>query len=150
MTGEFKPRDTARARELRNQATPAERRLWTALSNRKIAGHKFSRQMPVGPYFADFLCREAGLVVELDGFSHDLRQTHDQQRDAFISAKGLTVLRFTNADVMTNLDGVTQAITLALTETGPPSLLGGLPPATHRAALPPASGRGEESIYAPH
>ena len=136
MTGEFKPRDTARARELRNQATPAERRLWTALSNRKIAGHKFSRQMPVGPYFADFLCREAGLVIELDGFSHDLRQTHDQQRDAFISAKGLTVLRFTNADVMTNLDGVTQAITLALTETGPPP-------------TPPASGWGEESIYAP-
>ena len=137
MTSEFKPRDTARARELRNQATPAERRLWTALSNRKIAGHKFSRQMPVGPYFADFLCREAGLVVELDGFSHDLRQTHDQQRDAFLSAKGLTVLRFTNADVMTNLDGVTQAITSALTETCPPP-------------APPASGRGEESIYAPH
>ena len=137
MTGEFKPRDTARARELRNQATPAERRLWTALSNRKIAGHKFSRQMPVGPYFADFLCRETGLVVELDGFSHDLRQTHDQQRDAFISAKGLTVLRFTNADVMANLDGVTQAIILALEETGPPP-------------TPPASGRGEESIYAPH
>ena len=137
MTGEFKPRDTARARELRNQATPAERRLWTALSNRKIAGHKFSRQMPVGPYFADFLCREADLVIELDGFSHDLRQTHDQQRDAFMSAKGLTVLRFTNADVMANLDGVTQAIALALEETDPPP-------------TPPASGRGEESIYAPH
>ena len=137
MTGEFKPRDTARARELRSQATPAERRLWTALSNRKIAGHKFSRQMPVGPYFADFLCREAGLVIELDGFSHDLRQTHDQQRDAFISAKGLTVLRFTNADVMTNLDGVTQAITSALEEPGPPP-------------TPPASGWGEESIYAPN
>ena len=137
MTGEFKPRDTLRARALRNQATPAERRLWTALSNRKIAGHKFSRQMPVGPYFADFLCRDAGLVVELDGFSHDLRQTHDQQREAFMSAKGLTVLRFTNADVMANLDGVTQAIALALEETDPPP-------------TPPASGRGEESIYAPH
>ena len=131
MTGEFKPRNTARAKTLRSQATPAERLLWTALSNRKEAGHKFSRQMPVGPYFADFLCREARLVVELDGYSHDMTQDYDGRRDAFMVEQGFTVLRFANPDVLNNLDGVVQAIGAALAETDPPP-------------APPACGRGVE------
>jgi very-short-patch-repair endonuclease len=131
VTGEFKPRNTARAKTLRNQATPTERLLWTALSNRKVDGYKFSRQIPVGPYFADFLCREARLVVELDGFSHDLNQDYDQRRDAFMKAQGYQLLRFNNADVMNNLEGVVETIALMLTETGPPP-------------TPPASGRGVE------
>ncbi|MFC4293033.1 endonuclease domain-containing protein [Sphingorhabdus arenilitoris] len=133
MTGEFKSRDTGRARELRNQATPAERLLWTALSNRKLEGHKFSRQMPVGPYFADFLCRAAKLVVELDGYSHDVSQEYDQRRDAFMAQQGFHVLRFTNADVMDNLEGVVRSIAKTLAETSPPP-------------TPPASGRGEEMM----
>ena len=64
------PRNTTRARALRNAATPAERRLWQALS-RSRQGAKFSRQMPVGPFFADFLCRELKLVVECDGTPDD-------------------------------------------------------------------------------
>jgi very-short-patch-repair endonuclease len=135
VTGTFKPRDTQRAKELRNQASPAERALWRVLSGRKLDGFKFSRQMPVGPYFADFLCREANLIVELDGYSHDTRVEHDRRRDAFIKAEGYRVLRFSNDDVMRNLDGVAQTIALALDETGPPP-------------TPPASGRGEESNYA--
>ncbi len=131
MTGQFKPRDTQRAKALRNHATPAERLLWTVLSSRKLAGCKFSRQMPVGPYFADFLCREAQLVVELDGFSHDMQQENDRRRDAFMKAEGFRVMRFTNTDVMTNLDGVAQTIAIALVETGPPP-------------TPPASGMGVE------
>src|SRR3546814_6696851 len=74
MDGQFQPRDTPRARELRNAATPAERTLWRCLSRRKVAGWKFSRQMPVGPYFADFLCREAHLVIDLDGHSQAMAQ----------------------------------------------------------------------------
>ena len=132
MTGEFKPRNTQRAKELRNQASPAERSLWTILSGRKLAGFKFSRQMPVGPYFADFLCREAKLIVELDGYSHDTRTEHDNRRDAFLETEGYHVLRFTNADVLGNLDGVVQTIALAFAEAHPPP-----PPA------PPASGWGE-------
>jgi very-short-patch-repair endonuclease len=135
VTGEFKPRNTARAKSLRNQATPAERLLWTALSSRRVAGHKFSRQMPLGPYFADFLCREARMVVELDGHSHDTRQEHDRQRDAFMKAEGYRVMRFTNADVMTNLDGVVRSIALALAEIAPPP-------------APPASGRGSSKSQA--
>ncbi len=117
MTGTFQPRNTRRARALRNQATPAERLLWRALSNSKVNGHKFSRQMPVGPYFADFLCRSAGLVIEIDGWSHDVRVEHDRRRDAYMASQGLKLLRFTNGDVLDNLEGVVQTIALALVET---------------------------------
>jgi very-short-patch-repair endonuclease len=131
MTGEFKPRNTLRAKALRSQATPAERLLWTALSNRKVDGYKFSRQMPVGPYFADFLCRDAKLAVELDGFSHDMNQEYDGRRDAFMVKQGCRLLRFNNADVMNDLEGVVRTVALALAEIVPPP-------------TPPASGRGVE------
>ena len=129
--GQFKPRNTTRAKDLRNHATPAERQLWRAISRRQIGGHKFSRQMPIGPYFADFLCREAKLLIELDGYSHDQEQGRDERRDCFLAEQGFRVLRFANREVMDNLEGVVQAIRLALAETSPPP-------------APPASGRGEE------
>ncbi len=106
---EWKTRNTRRARSLRRQATPAERTLWQYLA-RSQCGAKFSRQMPVGPYFADFLCRELQLVVELDGFSHDLSPAKDAQRDAWMRGEGFTVLRFTNTDVSKNAEGVALAI----------------------------------------
>ncbi|HEY0597476.1 endonuclease domain-containing protein [Sphingopyxis sp.] len=108
MDGQFQPRDTPRAKELRNGATPAER--WRCLSGRKIGGWKFSRQMPVGPYFADFLCREAQLIVELDGYSHDMRQAYDQRRDHWLAENRFRVLRFTNSDAMANIEGVVSEI----------------------------------------
>lgn len=128
MTGEFKPRNTVRAKTLRNQATPAERLLWTALSNRKVAGHKFSRQMPVGPYFADFLCRDVRLVLELDGCSHDIGHEYDGRRDRFMVEQGFQVMRFANTEVLNNLDGVVRTIALALSEAGPPPYLNALTP----------------------
>ena len=106
---DWKPRDTARARALRREATPAERRLWAFVARNQL-GAKFSRQMPVGPWFADFLCRELALVVELDGFSHDVTPHRDAQRDAWMAERGFTVLRFANADVHGNVDGVVTAI----------------------------------------
>ena len=108
---EWKPRNTARARALRREATPAERALWVFLS-RSQTGAKFSRQMPVGPWFADFLCRELSLVVELDGFSHDVAPERDVRRDAWMAAHGFTVLRFANDDVRGNIEGVVAAIRL--------------------------------------
>ena len=102
---DWKPRNTERARELRNAATPAERHLWRYL-NRSQLGAKFSRQFEITPCFADFLCRELKLVVELDGFSHDLRPEYDAQRDAFMLSEGYHVLRFANADALTNTEGV--------------------------------------------
>ena len=132
-SGQFKPRNTSRAKELRNNATTAERALWTYLSQRQRCGYQFSRQMPVGPYFADFLCREAGLIVEVDGFSHEARQDYDAGRDTFLKQQGFSIVRFTNDDVRDNLEGVVAAIDIALGETNPPP-------------APPASGRGEITL----
>ena len=106
---EWTPRNTTRARALRNAATPAERRLWEYLA-RSALGAKFSRQMPVGPWYADFLCRELGLVVELDGFSHDLDPEPDERRDADLRARGYRVLHFNNDDVMEDAEAVARAI----------------------------------------
>ncbi|MBM0170452.1 endonuclease domain-containing protein [Altererythrobacter sp. C41] len=114
----FKPRNTKRARELRNRATPAERVLWRYLSKSQL-GVKFSRQMPVGPYFADFLCRERKLIVELDGWSHDVAPERDVVRERFLRGQGYRLLRFMNEDVRGNVEGVVTAIRLALRE-GPP------------------------------
>lgn len=108
---DWNPRNTARARSLRREATPAERALWVFLS-RSQTGAKFSRQMPVGPWFADFLCREWQLVVELDGFSHDAAPERDARRDAWMAEHGFTVLRFANTDVLGNVEGVVTAIRL--------------------------------------
>ena len=106
-------RPTLRAQQLRREATPAERRLWRELSASGL-GVKFSRQMPVGPYIADFLCRSARLVVELDGHSHDARPSADAERDRFMASRGLKVLRFANRDVFENLEGVLIEIARAL------------------------------------
>ncbi len=108
--GQFQPRDTERARKLRNSATPAERELWNYLSKRQLSGRKFSRQMPIGPYFVDFLCRAENLVVELDGFSHDARQAEDQRRTRYLESKGLTVLRISNTDILENVEGALMVI----------------------------------------
>ncbi|WP_067735951.1 endonuclease domain-containing protein [Novosphingobium naphthalenivorans] len=101
----FKPRNTSRARQLRNEATPAERLLWRHLARSQL-GAKFSRQIPVGPYFADFLCRELALVIELDGHSHEMRSSYDAARDRWMLEHGYHVLRFTNETVFRELEGV--------------------------------------------
>ncbi|WP_459664504.1 endonuclease domain-containing protein [Novosphingobium sp. 11B] len=106
-------RDTGRARLLRREATPAERRLWRYIS-RSALGAKFSRQMPVGPYFADFLCRELSLVVELDGYSHGFRLNYDAARDRWMAEQGYRVLRFSNEAVFGQLDGVLTVIRMEI------------------------------------
>lgn len=105
------PRDPNRARELRNDATPTECALWSALRSSQL-GAKFSRQMQIGKIFADFLCRELDLVIECDGVSHDREPERDMRRDAWLRGQGYTVLRFTNVEVLGNLEGVVAAIGL--------------------------------------
>ena len=114
----FRPRDTQRARELRNQATPMERKLWRYLSRSQL-GAKFSRQMEVEKYYADFLCRSHRLIVELDGFSHEARIGYDAVRDRKLREAGYRVLRFTNEDVRTNVEGVVMAIARELEKKKP-------------------------------
>ncbi len=121
MERQFKPRNTKRAKELRQQASPAERRLWQYLSNSQLDGHKFSRQIPIGLYFADFVCRAVKLVVELDGFSHDARAEYDIVRTTFIEKQGYRVIRFSNEDVMKNIEGVLIMIGQALASPSLPT-----------------------------
>ncbi len=104
---------SARARSLRRSETNAEHVLWQLLRNRQLGGRKFVRQLPIGPYFADFACREAALVIELDGSQH-AESTRDEKRTAYLTAEGYSVLRFWNNDVLTNARGVADAILGAL------------------------------------
>jgi len=102
-----------RARDLRRNGTKAEAVLWRRLRNRGLAGAKFRRQHPIGPYFADLCCVEMMLVVEVDGGQH--QPDRDAKRTAFLEEKGFLVLRFWNNDVLTNPEGVLQRIEEALT-----------------------------------
>ena len=95
-----------RARELRREDTRAEAHLWQALRAHRLGGWKWKRQVPWGPYYLDFLCVEAGLVVEADGGQHSDQVAHDERRTAFLARSGLRVLRFWNSEVLTNRHGV--------------------------------------------
>jgi len=121
MERAFNARDTRRARELRKQGTPAEIKLWQSLSKRQLHGFKFSRQIPIGPYFADFLCRSAKLVVEVDGPSHDVQVEYDCARTELIEGQGYRVIRFSNMDVLQNLEDVLATIGQVLTEMSLPT-----------------------------
>ena len=90
-----------------------ERKLWYKLWDRRLAGHKFVRQCPVGPYFADFACREAKLVVELDGSQH-VDSVRDEKRDRFLVSEGYRVLRFWNMEVIETMDAVCETILAAV------------------------------------
>jgi len=110
-----------RARERRKNPTPAEKALWSILRGSKLEGHKFRREQRLGPYFGDLVCHEARLVVEADGDTHfdEDGKRRDALRTAFLEREGYRVLRFTNHEIMTNLDGVATAIRNALTLTLP-------------------------------
>ena len=102
-----------RAKELRTNLTEPERRLWYRLRANRL-GVKFQRQVVLAPYIADFAARSERLVIELDGDTHGGREAYDGARTRALKDRGYRVLRFTNADVMTNLDGVLHAILVAL------------------------------------
>jgi len=119
---------TQRARVLRNGATKHERRLWSILSRVRP---KFTRQLSIGPYFADFACRQARLIVELDGSQH-AGSVRDQTRDRFLEQKGWAILRIWNNELDENVEGVFQTIMSRAAEC-----LGG----THPQPLPSREGR---------
>ncbi|MGS3142972.1 endonuclease domain-containing protein [Aeromonas sanarellii] len=98
-------------REQRGNPTEPERRLWQLLRAGQL-GVKFRRQQGIGPYIADFYCPERLLMIEVDGDSHfdERGLSHDKQRDAYMAALSLTVLRFSNREVMQNLPGVVVSI----------------------------------------
>jgi very-short-patch-repair endonuclease len=123
----------AQAKRLRSNMTDAERRLWYRLRAHRFEGHKFKRQVPIGPYVVDFACLGRKLVIEVDGGQHaDNRK--DDVRDAYLGREGFRVLRYWNNDVLRNTEGVLEAIL---------SVLGAPSPGALRAPPSPASGRGE-------
>jgi very-short-patch-repair endonuclease len=109
-------KDTVRL--LRRRSTPAEKRFWPFVRNRRLKGMKFLRQHPIcisihdceRTFIADFYCAEINLVIEIDGPVHDRQRDYDEARTAAIEMLGLHVLRFTNCEVMNNIQGVLDRI----------------------------------------
>lgn len=119
--GEDTRMTVGRARSLRKRMTPQELTLWFQLRQLKDAGWRFRRQSPEDKYILDFVCREARLVVEVDGAQHGepKQMAHDAVRDAFLEARGFTVLRFWASEISFELDGVMLRIQSALEAADP-------------------------------
>ena len=104
-----------RARKLRREMTPLEAKLWHALRAKRFNGAKFRKQNVIGRYIVDFACRiPRMLVIEVDGDSHASQASYDARRTTFLEDRGYRVLRFTNRDIGSNLEGVLLSIEDAL------------------------------------
>ena len=164
----------ARAKALRKNMTPTERKLWIILRSMKSIGLHFRRQAPFRRYILDFVCHTAKLVVEVDGSQHAVPEAikHDKKRTAFLKSQGYFVLRFWNEDVISNRNGVSDTIyavaktphhlrTALLKSNSPPpppcgeveiasAISGGGPPpdvlAALRASTSPQGGGGTEGL----
>ncbi len=111
---QYSPQTLQRAQALRQNQTNAEGLLWHYLSRKQLAGYRFRRQQPIGPYIADFACLSEKLLIELDGGQYAERTASDNRRDRFLQEKGYRVLRFWNHEVFENCFGVLESIYAAL------------------------------------
>jgi very-short-patch-repair endonuclease len=107
-----------KAREFRRDTKP-EKVCWELLRARRVSGIKFRRQHAIGPYFADFACPSAKLVVEIDGEHHAFQQDRDARRTAFMEREGWRVLRFWAIEVFESPEGIWIAIDAALSAHTP-------------------------------
>lgn len=105
------------AKAMRTDATKAENMLWQALRNKQLAGFKFKRQVPLDGYILDFVCFDARLIVEVDGWQH-AESKSDETRDAFFRFQGFRTPRFWNEEVEKNINGVCLAILAELRNSG--------------------------------
>jgi len=117
----FVPLRFHRARHLRRSQTEAERALWERLRAGRLNGLRFRRQFPIGAFIADFCCRECRLVIELDGGQHAEQEAgaRDKRRTQEIERHGYRVARFWDTEVLTNIEGVLEAILAAAMGTSP-------------------------------
>jgi very-short-patch-repair endonuclease len=108
--------ETRRARELRENQSEAEGQLWRRIRGRRLGGFKFVRQEPIRLYFADFVCREEKLIVEIDGATHstDGERRRDAQGEEFLRERGYRISRFVNDEIYSNIDGVVETILAVL------------------------------------
>lgn len=109
------PTGYQKARQLRKELTPAERKLWAALRGEQL-GISFRRQHAIGPYIVEFCCIKKKLVIEVDGSQHLEQVEYDNARTAFLATQGYRVLRFWNSEVQKDLNGVIRRIQLELEE----------------------------------
>ncbi len=114
-------RPTARSRELRATMSDAERKLLSCLSARKVAGVRFNRQFPIGPFIGDFVSRGAKLVIEIDGGHHASMEEEDFARTRYMESQGYRVIRFWNNDVLGNIEGVVAEIERVLQDMPSPN-----------------------------
>ena len=109
-----------RARTMRKQPTDAERQLWAMLRDRRFSAFKFRRQVPVGPFIADFMCFSARLIVETDGGQH-CENDYDERRTAWLETQDFRVLRFWNHEILTQRHDVMDRLYAALAAPSPRS-----------------------------
>lgn len=103
------------ARKLRCEGTKGEAILWfNALKARKMYGHQFNRQFPIGNYVVDFICRELNLIIEIDGSSHFSKSESDSKKQDYLESLGYELLRFSEAEVVHRLDDVVEKISYAV------------------------------------
>jgi very-short-patch-repair endonuclease len=128
------------ARELRQRQTTSEARLWSLLRGNGVAGLKFRRQRPIGRFVADFCCESLKLVVEVDGEYHETEQQKewDQEREAHFIGRGYTILRFTNHEVMHEINVVVRRLQETAVEL-----------TTKDATIPPSAGNEPTERYRP-
>ena len=110
----------ARARILRQQSSEAEKALWKQLRGRRLKGFKFRRQVVIEKYIVDFVCLEAGLVIEADGGQHLEQKIYDERRSHFLESKGFKILRFWNNEILVELSSVLEQIELVLNKAPSP------------------------------
>ncbi len=105
-----------RAKHLRKSSTEAEKKLWRLLRAKQLAGYKFRRQEPIGPYIVDFVCFRPPLIIELDGGQHDAttQRAYDAQRTDWLATQGFKTIRFWNNQLLENEAGVLHEILGAL------------------------------------
>jgi very-short-patch-repair endonuclease len=112
------PASIQNAREFRKHPTFSEKILWNSLRNRRMAGVKFRRQHPVGQFVLDFFCREKSVAIEIDGRIHERidKSEHDMERTKYLALRGITLLRFSNDQVLDNLPLVLREIQKSIGE----------------------------------
>jgi very-short-patch-repair endonuclease len=123
---------TGRAKAMRKEMSEPETRMWLTLRAERFDRVKFRRQKVIGPYIADFAANQPKLVIEIDGDGHAHQEAYDAARSRFFEQQGYTVIRFTNSEVMTNMESVLERLSEVIAQLRAPSPLPTLSPQGER------------------
>jgi very-short-patch-repair endonuclease len=111
---------TSFARENRKDMTEPATRMWLELRANRFMGIKFRREKVIGPFIADFAANDPKLVIEIDGDTHDADDENDRIRTGILNQHGYRVVRYSNDDVMQNLEGILMNLAAVVAELRPP------------------------------